>query len=86
MDSARASSMVHLGNASLSVITASWMYGWSAWAQQSGRAGVFGGLSAGQVVSVQNKQGYIEIENLQTAGAGKWLVAANVLTSFVVTR
>jgi hypothetical protein len=45
-----------------SLITVGWMYGGSAWAQQSGRAGVFGGLSAGQVVSVQDKQGYIEID------------------------
>lgn len=45
----------------LTLTPAHWMPGSSAWAQQSGRAGVFGGLSVCQVVSVQDKQGYIEI-------------------------
>jgi len=43
------------------LMTATWMHAGTAWAQQSGRGGVFGGLTVGQVVSVQEKQGYIEL-------------------------
>lgn len=45
----------------LSLMSANWMLAGAAWAQQSSRASVFGGLSVGQVISVQDKQGYIEI-------------------------
>ena len=48
--------------AGLCISTACWMHSSDAWAQQSGRAGVFGGLSVGQVVSAQEKQGYVEID------------------------
>jgi len=57
----------------LTLMPANWMPGSSAWAQQSGRAGMFSGLSAGQIVFVQDKQGYIEINvilpNRQSAGS-----------------
>ena len=48
--------------AGLCISTGFLMHSSEAWAQQSARAGVFGGLSVGQVVSAQEKQSYIEID------------------------